>query len=172
MSIDVHEARAANPFAWQLVGLQIEPVIALPEDRALARALVHDDERQLARAIRHLDQARLDSLARELLALQPARGIIADLAHITAAQSPTLAGDGCSRRLSSRKQSGGEYLGFRVEGRKAWHTDERVGRIEPDREDVALVGARAIRSSTAVSIRSTHRVFRCGHEPKTLCDCR
>ena len=51
MSIDVQEARAANPFVRQLVGLQIEPVIALPEDRAFARALVDDDESQLAGAI-------------------------------------------------------------------------------------------------------------------------
>ena len=55
MPIDVHEARAADPFPGQFFGLQIEPVIALPEDRALAGAFVDDNEGRLARAIRYLD---------------------------------------------------------------------------------------------------------------------
>ena len=96
MSIDVQQARGSDPVHRQFVGTQIEALVALPEDGALAGGFIDEDVGQLARAVGHLDQPRLHSFARQFLALQSAGGIVANLSHVAAAQSPAVAGN-CGR---------------------------------------------------------------------------
>jgi len=179
MSVDVHETCGANPIPRQFLSAQIEPVITLPEDSALAGLLIDDDERKLARAINHLDQMCVYSFARELFTLQTACGIVSDFPDIAAAQSPTVAGNSSRGRLPSRKRTGGENLCFRVEGGETRHADERVGGVEADSDDIGVSSRQARSGAVARNAGArggSHRTgstatsFVSRHEPKTLCN--
>src|SRR5690349_12644261 len=142
MSIHMHQPGRADPRLRKFLRPQVEPVVALPENSALPGFLINNDEGHLARAIRHLDQVRLHSFASELLALPTSRGIVADLAHIAGAQAPAVASYRSRRGLSAWKHARRENLRLGVKGREAGHTNERVGGIEPDSDDIGAIVAR------------------------------
>src|SRR5438477_1386066 len=117
----------------------------MTKDGALDCSLIYDDECELARTIRYHDQMGLYAFAGEFIALQPTGGVIADLTNVAATQSPAAAGNGGRGGLSSGKYRGGQDLGLRVEGGEAGHTDERVGGVEADRDDIGASGRGATR---------------------------
>ena len=117
--------------------LQGQSVVALPENGALA-GVVDQDDRLLAGASRGGEQMGLDPQAFELGAVNCGGAVVADLADIAGAQTPLLAGGDRGCDLSARQDVGGTKFDFGSQRGIVRQTNQRVGSIQSDTDQVNL----------------------------------
>ena len=93
MAVDKKGGRVQDEVFLEVVRLKRNRRIAFPENGALSRNFINQDERCLARAAARDDPMRLDAFACHFAPLKITSGVIADFADIARAKSPTLTGN-------------------------------------------------------------------------------
>lgn len=137
VTVDVEGAGVDDPFALEFFRLQGQSVVTLPENRALAR-IVDEDDCLLAGASRGGDEMGLDTQSIELSTMNGSGAVAADLAHVARAHPPLLAGGNRGCDLSAREDVGGTKFYFGSQGGIVRKTDQHVGSIQSDADQIKL----------------------------------
>jgi len=157
VSIDVEGSCVDDPFAVEAGGLKIEPLVAPPEDGALAFA-VDEDEGLAAGAVWNGDDLGLDAGAGELFAMKRCGVVVAEAAYVSRLQAPLLAGDDGACDLAAGEDVRGAELNLGAGEGIAGEGDYCVRGIEPDADQVDLRQFRhGVNCKCNVNIRAGQR---------------
>ena len=137
MAVDVKSACVDDPLPLQFARLKGQSVVALPKNGALP-GVVDQDDRLLAGASRYRDEVGLNAQAIKLSAVNRGSTVITDLADIASAQTPLLACGNGSCHLPARQDVGGAKFDFGSECRIVRKTNQHVGSIQSDTDQVNL----------------------------------
>jgi len=134
-AVHVEDAGVDDPFLAEFFGLEDESGIALAEDGAFALGVDEDDGLRTG-ALGDGDELGLDAGAGELAAVEIGGFVLAELADVSGAQSPVLAGYDRGGYLSAGEDGGGSIFDFGALRGVMRERDQGVGCVEPYADQV------------------------------------
>src|SRR5580704_159248 len=136
MTVNQERMAIPQPVEAQIRRKDCNSWVPFPEDGALARSVVDEDEGGLASGVRDLEPMGLDTFASHFSRLEFAGRIISNFSNVAGTQTPTLAGYYGGRYLATRFSFGGEQLYFRIGGREIRQANDCVGGVDADPDDI------------------------------------
>jgi hypothetical protein len=132
VAVNVQQARLLDHLRPQLLRVDDQPWVPMPEHGPFARLLVHQDVGGLVGTLgNHLDVRQVNPFRPQTLQLEIPHRIRAHPAHILGPQPQPLARHQGGRRLSARLPVRRREWNLTVELRKGRYFNGNVGRVQP-----------------------------------------